>query len=241
LVALLTSALVGLTIAAAPAAPAAVGHDDPPALANGGFERGWFAGWGHQDQPGSSGAWRVFAGTSSPISQLPIPAPPEGRVQAVVDQSGPGSHALFRRISVDGDHSALQLTFWYRNRAGVFFSPKTLRFDRVANQQFRIDIMRVGAGVRSLATHAILATPFRTMPGSPASVGPRTITVDLSRFAGTDVRLRIAEVDNQFFFQAGVDAVRLVDDAGAVRAPQPRLGTGHARPGPAPVVGAYVR
>jgi hypothetical protein len=43
--ALLTSALVGLAVGAAPA----LGHDDDDlVLTNGGFERGTFASWGHR-------------------------------------------------------------------------------------------------------------------------------------------------------------------------------------------------
>jgi hypothetical protein len=243
--ALLTSALVGLAVGAAPA----LGHDDDDlVLTNGGFERGTFASWGHRSQVGSNGRWRVDQGSTSPISNFRIPAPPQGRFQAVADQGGPGSNLLFRRIEVDDDDLALRLTFWYRNRAGVFFSPRTLRFDQEENQQFRIDIMRAGSPVRSLAARDILATPFRTTPGSRFNLGPRTITIALSRFEDRDVRLRIAEVDNQFFFQAGVDAVRLVevdddgdgdDDGDDLRATQLRLGERQARP--APVAGAYVR
>jgi len=39
--------------------------------------------------------------------------------------------------------------------------------------------------------------------------GYRIFSVDLSDFAGQTVRLRFTEVDNQFFFQLGVDDVRL--------------------------------
>jgi hypothetical protein len=236
---LLAAASLVLAVGAVPAA------GSEPVLSNGGFERGWFKGWGHPSQDGSSGEWRVDQGSTSPISRFRIPAPPEGRFQAVADQGGPGSHLLFRKIAVDEADLAVRLTFWYRNRAGVFFSPRTLRFDRVRNQQFRIDVLRPGARLDSLADRAVLATPFRTAPGRPFTVGPRRITFDLSRFRGQDVRLRIAEVDNQFFFQAGVDAVELVRGAGQralggdSRVTPLRLRERHARP--APVLGTYVR
>lgn len=240
-VAALTATLLTVTVGVAPAA----GHGEDPVLRNGGFERGWLGGWGHRDQADSNGTWQVHEGTSGPVSGLRIPAPPEGRSQAVVDQNGPGSHLLFRRIEVDDDDLALRLTFWYRNRAEEFFSPRTLRYDRVANQQFRIDLLRPGARLDSMADRAILATPFRTTRDSRINVGPRTITVDLSRFEGRDVRLRIAEVDNLFFFQAGVDAVELVrgHHARAVSA-EPKatsLSLRERQARPAPVGSTYSR
>jgi hypothetical protein len=54
-----------------------------------------------------------------------------------------------------------------------------------------------------------LATVFRTEVGDPLSMEPTPMTVDLSQFAGSTVRLRFAEVDNQFLFVAGVDDVKV--------------------------------
>ena len=47
------------------------------------------------------------------------------------------------------------------------------------------------------------------MPGDPLAVAPHTISFNLAPWAGRLVRLRIAEVDNQFFFTAGVDSVQV--------------------------------
>ena len=47
------------------------------------------------------------------------------------------------------------------------------------------------------------------MPGDPLAVAPHTISFNLAPWAGRLVRLRIAEVDNQFFFSAGVDSVQV--------------------------------
>lgn len=237
LVAALTTTLLTVSTGAAPAAV----DDDTPVLRNGGFERGWLAGWGHHSLAHSNGTWQVDEGTAAPISGLPIPAPPEGQSQAVVDQTFVGTHLLFRRIHV-GDDMGLKLTFWYRNRAGVFFSPRTLGYTEVPNQQFRIDILRPGARLESMADRAILATPFRTVPGDRFSVGPRGITVDLSAYAGQDVRLRIALVANIFFFQAGVDDVRLVAAGAGTRVGSTtRVGTGDRQLGPRRSWGVFGR
>jgi hypothetical protein len=237
----LTAALTTTILAvSAGSAPAAV-DDGAPVLRNGGFERGWLAGWGHHSLAGSNGTWQAHEGTEAPISGLPIPAPPEGRSQAVVDQTFAGTHLLFRRIHV-GEDMGLELTLWYRNRAGVFFTPRTLRYDELPNQQVRIDVLRTGARLDSMADRAILATPFRTVRGDRFNVGPRRITVDLSAFEGQDVRLRVALVANLFFFQAGVDDVRLVDaGAGAGLGSATRLGAGERQQVPRRSWGVFPR
>jgi len=58
----------------------------------------------------------------------------------------------------------------------------------------------------------LLATVFRTHPGDPASLPPTVVQYDLSALAGRLVRLRIAEVDNLFFFQVGVDGVSVTGE-----------------------------
>lgn len=95
----------------------------------------------------------------------------------------------------------------YRNDAAAFFSPNSLSESSGPNQQFRIDVVKPGAPIRSLATGDVLANVFGTKPGDPRTRTPFAVTYDLTPFAGQTVRLRFAEVDNQFFFRVGVDAV----------------------------------
>jgi len=202
--------LAALTAAALAATPTAVAHEEEPALANGGFETGTLARWHTADVGFTGDGWSVAGGTVSPVSGFTVPAPPQGRSQAIVDQTGPGLHLLYRDIRADDD-TGLRLTLWYANRAGVFFTPRSLEAFSEPNQQLRVDLVRPTAQLRSMKASDILATIFRTRVGAPAQIAPRVLRRDLSRFEGRTVRLRIAEVDNQFFFQAGVDAVRLVD------------------------------
>jgi hypothetical protein len=63
--------------------------------------------------------------------------------------------------------------------------------------------------VDSVAPGDILANVFRTTPASPPILAPTLITFDLTPFAGQTIRLRFAEVDNQNFFPAAVDDVRI--------------------------------
>jgi hypothetical protein len=179
-------------------------------VANGGFETGTFAGWTVVNQPGGSGDWFVYTGTSTPLNGFPVAAPPEGAHAAVTDQGGPGSHVLYQDVALEaGFRHTLSFQIYYVNQAGVFFSPPTLDFTAEANQQYRVDVLRPTADPASVAPGDVLATIFRTQPGDPATLAPTPITFDLTPFAGTTVRLRFAEIDNQLFFNASVDAVAI--------------------------------
>lgn len=69
--------------------------------------------------------------------------------------------------------------------------------------------MKPSVAAFSVEPDDILATVFRTQPGDPPTLSPTAAASDLSPFAGTKLRLRFAEVDNLFMFQAAVDAVRI--------------------------------
>jgi hypothetical protein len=207
----LLAAAVAL-VAAAGVVPLATAATN--AIRTGGFETGNMVGWGHA--PGHPErvfhGWFVYgAGDNSPLSDFVIPSPPQGKFAAVADQLGPGSNMLFQTFRVPDD-GTLRLTLWYENRAEEFFSPRMLVPEERRNQQLRIDLTRPNAGLYSLKPDDVLATVFRTHPGDPASLPPTVVQYDLSALAGRLVRLRIAEVDNLFFFQVGVDAVSVTGE-----------------------------
>ena len=212
------SAVVVVAGLAAP--PATASAQVAPVLPNGGFESGTLKHWGTSEWGTPGDGWSADTGTVSPLSDHTIPAPPRGSWQAVVDQTDPGSHVLFRDLVVTPE-LGLVLTLWYRNDAARFITPQTLNPFVRPNQQLRIDLIRPAARLRSMADEDILATVFRTQVGARLRIAPRVLRRDLSRFAGRTVRLRIAEVDNQGFLLAGVDAVRLVDLSAAAGASSP--------------------
>ncbi len=179
-------------------------------LVNGDFETGSMSGWGHA--PGHPlvvlHGWFAYHGTVAPISGAPVPPPPQGKTAALVDQAGPGGNVLFQTFRVPRN-GRLSMTLWYVNWAGVFFTPRMLVPGPAPDQQLRIDLTLPDAGLYSLRPSDIVANVFRTVPGDPLAVAPHTITYNLAPWAGRLVRLRIAEVDNQFFFTAGVDSVQV--------------------------------
>jgi hypothetical protein len=180
---------------------------------NGDFETGDFQHWNVANQPGGEGDWFVYSGTTSPLSGFTIAAPPQGNFAATTDQGGPGSHVLYRNITLaPGMEHELSFYLYYRNRAGEFFPRNTLDFTDFPNQQYRVDLLRPKADPFTVDPDDILARLFRTRKGDPNRLAPTLLTFDLTRFAGKTVRLRFAEVDNQLFFQASVDRVRVTSD-----------------------------
>jgi hypothetical protein len=171
-------------------------------VTNGGFETGSFLGWSTANQPGGSGAWYIQSGTASPVNGFPVSAPPQGSYQAMTDQGGPGSHVLYQDVAViPGD----SLTFWvdYVNQAGLFCTPASLDFTAGCNQQFRVDIMTPYSNPFSVAPGDVITNAFQTQVGDPTSLAPTQYTVLF--WQCSVVRIRVAEADNQFYFNAGVD------------------------------------
>ena len=204
--------LRGLTLAAASAAALVLllpGSALAASVANGNFETGDLSGWTVVNS--GSGSWFNYSGTTSPLSFFPIAAPPQGTFAATTDQSGPGSHILYQDIALEpAFNHTLTFTLYYANQAGAFATPASLSETVAPNQQYRVDIMKPSASVTSVAPGDILASVFQTHVGDPTTLAPTPMTVDLTPFAGQTVRLRFAEVDNQSYFQASVDDVKIV-------------------------------
>ena len=137
-----------------------------------------------------------------------MPAPPEGRYAAVTDMTAPGARILYRDVAL-AERTRLRFTMFYDN-AGEFASPESLDFDgREANQQFRVELLDPAAPADTTSAKHVLATIFTTAPGDPSKLAPKTVTFDLSRWAGQRVRIRFAQVDNRGPLRAGVDDVRI--------------------------------
>jgi hypothetical protein len=99
-------------------------------IANGGFESGDFTGWTVVNQPGGSGDWFVYSGTSSPLNGFTIAAPPEGTHAAVTDQGGPASHVLYQDVALEaGFKHTLSFDVYYNNHASAFATPPSLDFN----------------------------------------------------------------------------------------------------------------
>lgn len=201
-----------------------------PLIINGGFESG-FTGWTRADQLGSDGTFAIQSGTASPINAIPVPAPPGGLNAAMTDAQGPGSHVLYQDIFIPASVTTPLLSFqlYLNKQAPDYFVPNPASLDFSTpdlNQQFRVDIMTIGADPFSVAAADILQTIYQTLPGDPLVSGYFTVSVDLTTLlaanSGQTLRLRFADVDNVFTFNAGVDDVAFTQSSTPV--PEPATG-----------------
>jgi hypothetical protein len=195
-------------------------------VVNGDFEAGTLNGWQVQNFPTPSSPennWFAYTGTTAPSSGNSIPAPPQGNFAAISDQGGAGTHVLYQDVALEPYYRhSLSLIAYYHSHAPIAVpTPDTLSFTggpgettvEQPNQQYRIDVMKPTAPILSVNPADILAVVFGTKVGAPEEMGPTQFTADLSAFAGQTVRLRFVEVDNQLFFNAGVDAVGIASTA----------------------------
>ena len=177
------------------------------------FESGALTAW--RAVGAGSGGWFIYTdgskapdrARSDPSVPFDLPNPPQGKFAAVTDTNGPGTRILYRDVKLDG-RFRLHLTVFYAG-VGGFSSPQTLAYDDAgANQQFRIDIVAPAAPIDSVAQRDVLANIFATSADDPDRREPSTVSVDLSRWAGQTVRLRLAATDNNGPLRAGVDDIR---------------------------------
>jgi hypothetical protein len=191
---------VAATALAAPAAASAA------IVNNGDFETGNISGWQTSNQGPAN--WFAYAGTVAPISMNPLPAPPQGSFAAISDQTAESRTILYQDVTLPpaGTQVRLSLISYYTADTAIV-SPDTLDVSSTVNEQYRIDVMRPGAAVDSVASGDVLATVLRTQTGAPVVLAPTQKTADLSAFAGQTVRLRFAVATTENNLNGGADAV----------------------------------
>ena len=214
--------------------PGAIHADPADLIANGGFEAGSpFDSWTIVDQPDSEGTWCPQSGTSAPGfpcgsgggSGANVQPPPEGSTAAMTDQDEPSSSVLYQCVTLPDSLVSAELSFqlYLLNLAGEgngkgkgggdYASPPSLDYNYDGpNQQFRADLVSnvgIGADPFTVSGDDILLNVYQTQPGDAFESGYDLVSADLSAFAGQTVCVRFALTDNVFFFNAGVDDVRL--------------------------------
>ncbi len=210
------AALAGLGISAAGASAARV--------VNGDFERGNLSGW--QKDFAGPGGWFAYEGVFTPLRGPvvgSVPAPPQGEFGAISNQGMPSRMILSQVVDLKpGKKHKLKFKLAYNNtntggprlRRGAFegfFTPKSFKFGMAArpNQQFRMDVMKPGAPIKSLKDKHVLDRVYRTDRGDPNRRNYRTIKADLTDYAGDKVRLRFAVAVTEAVLNVGIDAVKI--------------------------------
>lgn len=192
-------------------------------VVNGDFESGTLQGWSVHRAIGS-GNWFAYRqptaenpDSGDPIAAKrgkPVEPPPQGEFAAIADEASSDTLILSQEIALAaGAEHRLSLLAYYESLVPIAVpAPDTLSVDAEAlagqaNQQYRIDVMRAGSPIESVAPADVLLTVFRTQPGAPTKLPPTRLTADLSPFAGQNVRLRIAVAANKELLLGGVDAI----------------------------------
>jgi PEP-CTERM motif len=194
-------------------------------LTNGNFETGTLAGWAVTDQAGGTGSWfNSVPSTATPISGNATASNLfGGSFYAVSDQTGPGAHALTQSFVVAPGATSVFLSFqmFVNNwNPTTIIDPVGLDFTVSPNQHGRVDLLTAGA------------TAFDTGAGvlSNIYIGADTgelphpwldYLYDITALVGGGgtFQIRFAEVDNQLFFNMGVDNVSIVADFAQVPEP----------------------
>ena len=181
-------------------------------VVNGDFETGTLEGWELANAPEPpSGEWIAYSGTENPFGMGDAPslqAPPQGTYAASSVQGNPGTHILYQDIPIVGGQPYLSMLVYYNSQASfVTPNPDTLSSEGPANQQYRIEVIDPLAPIDTVDPADILATVFRTNSVTPTFSAAQSKGVDLTKFVGQTVRLRLTEVDNQLYNVTGVDSV----------------------------------
>jgi hypothetical protein len=209
------SAVLLCIVVIAFAAPVAFGAE---LLVNGNFETGTFAGWTVANLAGSTPGsnWFIDApGSTTPFSGSTTSAlggSPHGNFYAVTDQDGPGTHALLQSFTVTpGSTVTLTFDMFANDQSGLTtISPQGLDHQAIPNQHARVDILTGTAGAFDTGA-AVLNNLYI---GSDGVENPHNFTsylFDITSFVGGGgtFQIRFGEVDNQLFFQQGVDNVSI--------------------------------
>jgi len=186
-------------------------------ITNGDFETGNFTGWTVTDLANGTGSVFIDApGTTTPISGFATSATgggAHGSFYAVSDQPGPGTHALSQSFTVSaGQTVILMFDLFVNDQSGLgpIIDPIGLDHTGGPNQHGRVDILSgsampfdTGIGVLSNLYLGIDAGP------NPNPFTHYSFDISSTVAAGGTFQLRFAEVDNQLFFNFGVDNVSI--------------------------------
>lgn len=194
-------------------------------ITNGDFELGSYAGWTATSQAGSSGNLFIDTpGTTTPQSgQSTAANGAGGAFYSVTDQGGPGAYSLRQSFTVAPGASSVLLSFqmFANSYGGGPIFGNGLDFNGPANQHARVDILTAGAAAFDLGA-AVLQNLYLGIDPVANNPNPYTnYSFDITSLVGSGgtFQIRFAQVDNQLFFNQGVDNVSILADTNGVPEP----------------------
>lgn len=182
-------------------------------ITNGGFETGTSLGWTVTNA--GSGNIDVVSGNAPPNGVFSTVGPAGGTFYAVSSQGGPGTHAIWQTFTVPGLASSVSLSYdmFVQTQASLAIHPNGLDHTVSSpNQHARVDILSAIANPFDTGA-GVLGNFYLGLDGTPTQ--PYTsYSHDITSIVGGggSFILRFAEVDNQGFFNLGVDNVSTLFD-----------------------------
>ncbi len=185
-------------------------------VTNGDFEAGGLAGWttAANEPDGSGCGFFRYSGTES-FNGNSIQAPPVGSHAVSSDSLDPPcSSVIYQDIAVpSGEEVSCFLIYYYENFADEFILGPGLNSSDVgtANQQARIDIMTENAGNFNTGS-GVLENLVQTEPGDANTLDYTTLEFDLTKYAGSTVKLRASQASNRGVLLFAIDSVSCTID-----------------------------
>lgn len=196
-------------------------------ITNGDFETGNYTGWTAGVQAGSNGNLFIDTpGTTAPASGLATAANAlGGSFYSLTDQNGGGAYSLTQSFTVPVGTTSVQLSFqmfandW--SNVGPIINPAGLDYTAGANQHARVDILVNGAAAFTNLAADIVTNLYLGVDGGTDPNAYTSYVFDLTGTLtpGQTYQIRFGEVDNQLFFNQGVDNVSIDAVVGEVPAP----------------------
>lgn len=190
-------------------------------ITNGGFNTD-LTGWTVVEQPGANGSWFSTEGGFSELGGQPIIAPSEGDRYVHSAQTGQTSQVLFQDIVLEADTEHLLSFDWFaQDWSNTFIDAGTMDFTGADNQHLRVDLVATDFSdwFGPDSSTGVLANVLAPVAELSPVTSWNNLSFDLTPWAGQSVRLAFRQVDNQDFFNAGVDDVGIVSTPIVVEPP----------------------
>jgi hypothetical protein len=204
---------------------------------NGNFEQGDFSNWKTEAVPGNDWVVYTNKTrdeiTSGPLMRGPIPTyhlpKTKGKYSPVIAMSGPGHNVLYRTIKVPNGATQLKLQAFWGNQADAWVFSGAFKPEADGDQYWSIDLLDPKADPESAKSKDVLANIFKPDPQKAPPVMPRSygaadrggsgsktpyisswkkFGVNVKKYRGDKVLLRLAEVDTRTFNYVGIDNVK---------------------------------